>query len=185
MSNNSQKKIKYVEIMPEKMCENTVTFRDQFNCHLNTPGLNMHSSVGKEQYIDNESFLICPGLQNKNKREFMIAPPNGCNCDSKNISDINRYTGYGVKNSQEPYQEQHCYEPNRFMGAGRGFGNANISAYVHYPKSTRNTGDNTRTIANDRMYVTQRNYQNSEHVVLPFPQEGIDTRNMNKFIRNY
>lgn len=185
MSNNLEKKVKYVEVMPENLCKNATTFRDQFKCHLNVPGLNMHSAVDKECYVDDESFLIYPGIQNKNRREYIIKDPNGCNCDSSMIQNTNRYTGYGVKMSDEPYKEQHCYNPNCYKGSGRGFGNADISTFVHYPESTRNAGENLRTVVNDRMYVTNRNYQDPDHVVLPFPRGGIDTRNMNKFIRNY
>lgn len=185
MSNNLQKKIKYIEVIPENLCQKSSTFRDQFNCHLSIPGLNIHRSVDKECYVDDESFLLYPGIQNKNKREYIIKQPNGCNCDSNTTIDTDRYTGYGIKISDNPYKEQNCYNPNCYKGAGRGFGNNEISTIVHYSENTRNTGDNLRTIVNDRMYVTNRNYQNSDHTVLPFPQCGIDTRNMNKFIRNY
>lgn len=143
---------------------------------IDVPGFNKYLPK-KENLIQNESNLIAPSLNSKDKTQLKLNdefhPGNYDLSYSNNIRKFqNQKTGF--------------YYGNRDVGAGRGFGNLNISNDIRYGDQGRKDSKEfkeikeSETLFDYQFQYLDRNFQDPNHIVMPIPRGGEMTRKQNQ-----
>lgn len=132
----------------------------------------------KSQSIDCESNLITPKINKKEKIQMKLN-------DEFSPSDYK----IQYKNS---LPTENCnltddfYYMNKDLGAGRGFGNLNISNDIRYGDASRyDTKQFKQTKESEQLFDYQfqyldRNFQDPNHIVMSIPRGGESTRKQNQ-----
>jgi len=137
----------------------------------------------KSSVINNESNLKNTQLQSKTKTKLELNK-------KFNPSDYNlNYTNANLNNSNDLNQ---TYWINKNVGAGRGFGNLNISNEIRNGTTSRKDNkefkeyrEGYQTFDHQFQYLT-RNYQDPSHLVMSIPRGGDSTRRQNQLeINNF
>ena len=82
------------------------------------------------------------------------------------------------------------YYTNKNIGAGRGFGNLEISNDIRYGDASRvNTKEYKEKKESEQIFEYQfqyldKNYQDPSHIVMPIPRGGEITRKQNQLVIN-
>jgi hypothetical protein len=82
------------------------------------------------------------------------------------------------------------YYTNKNIGAGRGFGNLEISNDIRYGDASRvNTKENKEKKESEQIFEYQfqyldKNYQDPSHIVMSIPRGGEITRKQNQLVIN-
>jgi hypothetical protein len=147
---------------------------------LDIPGYWVQPSV-KSAVIDAESTLINPSINSKDKVQIQLN-------DTFSPDDYNiNYHDNLKKNSNE---KNIIYYMNKDGGAGRGFGNLNISNDIRYGNFTRKDTKEFKEkqeaeILLDYQYqYLSKNFQDPNHLVMPIPRGGESTRKNNQLSVN-
>jgi len=135
----------------------------------------------KCQVIDNETELLNPGVQTKDKTQLVL----------KKILDPSNYN-INYEDSLRKFQPQKTgfYYNNKDIGPGRGFGNLNISTEIRNGDASRNeTKEHREKQEGQQMFDYQfqyldKNFQDPNHIVMPIPRGGVQTRKQNQLTVN-
>ena len=130
----------------------------------------------KSSIIDEESQLLTSRMNSKNKMQVKLN--NDFNPNSFDLS-------YAAFEYNTPNKEVNNYSiPD--IGAGRGFGNLDISndirnssASREYTKEYRENKE-SQTLFDFQFNYLDKNFQDPNHIVLPFPRGGETTRKQNQ-----
>jgi len=110
--------------------------------------------------VEDETFLLQPKLFSKKKSETDSNPPKV------------------VKKNNAMYGNHY--------GPGKGFGNLDVNNLIRNGDSTRSSNDNfnknIESSINNRVDLINKNYQDPNHIILPFPRGGEITRKSNNFL---
>lgn len=144
-----------------------------------TPGYYLlpHS---KTSLIDNESNLMKPIMNSKDKTKLELT--DNLHPDNYNINYSNNSKNSNNSNNK---QFNYCFE-NKNVGAGRGFGNLNISNQMRGGDTSRKDNKEFREYREGRQsfehqfQYLNRNYQDPNHLVMPIPRGGEMTRKQNQ-----
>ena len=136
----------------------------------------------KQNVIDKETNLITPGISKREKIQMKLN-------DDFNPNDYN----VQYKNS---LLTENCnirddfYYTNKDIGAGRGFGNLEISNFIRNSATSRNDTKEFKEIKEGQQvfdYQFQyldRNFQDPNHIVMSIPRGGETTRKQNQLYVN-
>ncbi len=135
----------------------------------------------KCELIDNETQLLTPGVQTKDKTQVVL----------KKELDPSNYS-LNWENGLKKFQTQKTgfYYNNRDIGPGRGFGNLNVSTEIRNGDSSRNdTKEHKEKQEGQQMFDYQfqyldRNFQDPNHIVMSIPRGGVQTRKQNQLSVN-
>lgn len=131
----------------------------------------------KSDVIDNESELIARSFNSRDKLQVKL---------NDTISPDNYQLSYSVNKSDCPGEIPNFYYTNKDVGAGRGFGNLNISNQIRFSdQSRRDTKEYREVKEGEQMFEYQfqyldRNYQDPKHLVMSIPRGGESTRKQNQ-----
>lgn len=135
----------------------------------------------KSDAIDNETDLITPAINSKDKTQLKLK-------NSFHPSDYN--LNYEDNLRKEHTQKTGFYYNNRDVGPGRGFGNLNISndirngdASRYYTKEFKQEKEAQQFFDFQFQYL-DRNFQDPNHVVMTIPRGGESTRKQNQLTVN-
>jgi hypothetical protein len=135
----------------------------------------------KCEIIDNETNLLNPGIQTKDKTQLMLKK-------ELNPSDYNIIWENGLKKYKNDKTE--FYYNNRDIGPGRGFGNLNISNEIRSGGASRNTTKEFKEkqegqqLFEFQFQYLDKNYQNPNNIIMPIPRGGAQTRKQNQLSIN-
>jgi len=135
----------------------------------------------KCQVIDNESKLLTPGVQTKDKTQVVLKKDFNPSDYSLNWEDDLR---------KFKTEKTGFYYNNRDVGPGRGFGNLVISNEIRNGDASRNdTKEYREKQEGQQMFDYQfqyldRNFQDPNHIVMPIPRGGVQTRKQNQLSVN-
>ena len=142
-----------------------------------------HYKMEKEKcnVIDNESNLLTPGIQTKDRTQIVL---------KKEFHPTNYTLNYedGLRKFQT--QKTGFYYNNRDTGPGRGFGNLNISNEIRNGDPSRNDTKEYRDkqegqqMFDYKFQYLDRNFQDPNHIVMPIPRGGVQTRKQNQLSVN-
>ena len=136
----------------------------------------------KSTVIDNESVLITPGITKREKIQMKLTDE----LDPKNYN-------VPYKNSlpTEQCNPRHdFYYTNKDIGAGRGFGNLEISNDIRYGDASRHDTKVFKEVREGQQFFDyqfqylDRNFQDPNHIVMPIPRGGESTRKQNQLTVN-
>jgi hypothetical protein len=151
-----------------------IKFNYNSNPSENTPGHYLLRER-KSQVIDDESLLITPQINSKDKMQMKLNDTIAPNDYNVNYSD-------NLKNDSD----LDTYFPTKFVGAGRGFGNLNIANDIRNGNASRKdfkefkeTKEGEQMFDYQFQYLT-RNVQDPNHIVMPIPRGGESTRKQNQ-----
>jgi hypothetical protein len=134
----------------------------------------------KSQAVDNESKLLVTGLNTKDKTQIVLK-------DSLNPNDyeINYKNDLKCDDSKTDF-----YYNNGDVGPGRGFGNLDVSSDIRNGDASRNTTKEFKEHREKQQtfdYQFQwldKNFQDPNHIVMPIPRGGVQTRKNNQLTVN-
>lgn len=135
----------------------------------------------KCQVIDNETKLITPGINNKDKTQMILK--NELNPNNFNINYEDGLKQYQTNKMQTYYN-------NKDIGPGRGFGNLNVSNSIRNSNSSRNDTklfkekQESLQMFDYQFQYLDRNVQDPNHIVMPIPRGGVQTRKQNQLSIN-
>ena len=138
-------------------------------------------STLKSNVIEDETSLLTPFLNKRDKTQIKL---------SSNFSPDD-YNLLYCDSLQYPNDKFEFYYNNKNIGAGRGFGNLNISNNIRNIYSTRKDSKEYKLIQEGiQMFDYQFEFNNndignSKNVVIPIPRGGISTRKNIIFNNNY
>lgn len=145
-----------------------------------TPGYWL-SPMAKSDVIDYESTLLTPAINSRDKAQLKLN-------DTFDPSNFNlAYTDNSRKNAPE---KTGFYYFNKDVGAGRGFGNLNVSNDIRYGDQSRNDTKEYREkqegqqLFDYQFQYLDKNYQDPNHIVMPIPRGGETTRKQNQLSVN-
>jgi hypothetical protein len=136
----------------------------------------------KSAVIDNETTLLTPGITKKDKVQMKLNDefnPNDFSVPYKNnlpTENCNPKSGF--------------YYTNKNIGAGRGFGNLEISNDIRYGDASRHDTKEFKEVKEGQQlfdYQFQyldRNFQDPSHIVMGIPRGGESTRKQNQLTVN-
>lgn len=136
----------------------------------------------KQNVVDNETILLTPGITKREKVQMKLN-------DNFNPNDYN----VQYKNS---LKTEHCnprddfYYTNKDVGAGRGFGNLEISNDIRNGDASRYDTKEFKEIKEGQQFFDyqfqylDRNFQDPNHIVMPMPRGGETTRKQNQLTVN-
>jgi len=131
----------------------------------------------KSDVIDEENFLKLPVPQSKKKTQIML---------KKDMHPNNYCISY--ENTHDDKEDNFVSYYGTDFGPGRGIGNLDSSNILRYGESTRLENKNFKkyneTIKNNRFEFLDRNVQNPDNIVLPFPRGGENTRSKSNLTFN-
>jgi hypothetical protein len=136
----------------------------------------------KSQVIDNETTLITPGITKRDKIQMKLNDqfdPNNYNLLYKNSLKTEVCT-----------DSDDFYYTNKDTGAGRGFGNLNISNDIRYGDASRHDTKEFKEVKEGQQFFDyqfqylDRNFQDPSHIVMPIPRGGESTRKQNQLTVN-
>jgi len=174
---DSNTKNKIVE-NPKKITKDKFFVRKDIS--QDVPGYHKMSQE-KCQVIDNETNLLTPGIQTKDKTHIVL---------KKELDPSNYNINY--ENGLRKFQTQKTgfYYNNKDIGPGRGFGNLNISTEIRNGDASRNeTKEYREKQEGHQMFDYQfqyldRNLQDPNHIVMSIPRGGVQTRKQNQMSVN-
>ncbi|VVU94936.1 hypothetical protein CPAV1605_661 [seawater metagenome] len=135
--------------------------------------------------IDVESFLRNSSSQSRSKTSIELSQK-----FSPKTFDINYKDNRNQKFEQQ-FNRKNMVQPRYlndkpYTGPGRGIGNLDISDNTRVGMDTRRYNEEYRNISEaeilDRFHFIDNSIQDPNHIVLPFPQGGIQTRDNKKLI---
>lgn len=136
----------------------------------------------KSSVVDNESQLMTPGISKREKIQMKLT-------DDFNPNDYNvRYKNSLQTENCDPRSD--FYYTNKDVGAGRGFGNLEISNDIRYGDASRyDTKEFKEVKEREQLFDYQfqyldRNFQDPNHIVMPMPRGGESTRKQNQLTVN-
>ncbi len=106
-----------------------------------------------------------------------------------NLND-NAPTSLTNDNATTNHTNDNFYYTNKNIGAGRGFGNLEISNEIRYGDASRaNTKEykeekESKQIFEYQFQYLDKNFQDPEHIVMPIPRGGEITRKQNQLVIN-
>jgi hypothetical protein len=174
----------FIESFDGSNTKNETVKKDKFfvreDPSQNVPGYHKMSQE-KCQVIDNETKLLTPGVQTKDKTQVVL---------KKELDPSNYNLNYedGLRKFQT--QKTGFYYNNRDVGPGRGFGNLNISTEIRNGDASRNeTKEYREKQEGQQMFDYQfqyldRNFQDPNHIVMSIPRGGVQTRKQNQLSVN-
>jgi len=174
----------FIESMTETNIQQNYKQKDKFFTRTdpskNVPGHHKMEQP-KSEMIQNETNLITPGIQTKDKTQLMLKKEFDPN-------DFNVLWENGLKNCNNDKTE--FYYNNRNVGPGRGFGNLNISNEIRNSGSSRTDNKEFKErqeglqMFDYQFQYLDRNVQNPDHIVMPIPRGGMQTRKQNQLSIN-
>ena len=166
-----------------KKTDNKVT-KDKFFVRIDpsqdVPGYHKMSQE-KCNLIDNETKLLTPGVQTKDKIQVVLKKEFDPSNYNVNWED-------GLRKFQT--QKTGFYYNNRDVGPGRGFGNLNLSTEIRNGDASRNeTKEYREKQEGQQMFDYQfqyldKNFQDPNHIVMAIPRGGVQTRKQNQLSVN-
>jgi len=135
----------------------------------------------KSNIIDDESLLLTPSINKREKTQLKLS-----NNFSPDKYDLLYKDSLNTENDKFEF-----YYNNKNIGAGRGFGNLNISNEIRNSLSTRKDSKENKFLQEGiQMFDYQfeyinNDYQNSDHIVMPIPRGGVSTRKNISTNKNY
>jgi len=130
-----------------------------------------YCAFNKMDVIDNETNLLTPGINSKDKVQLKL----------NNNIDPNNYN-LNYSNNVDNNNKVFFYYNNKDLGAGRGFGNLNISNDIRNGNASRNNSKELKKIREQNTmfdfafnYI-DKNMQDPNHIVMPIPRGGESTR---------
>jgi|LauGreDrversion4_2_1035121.scaffolds.fasta_scaffold672587_2 hypothetical protein len=136
----------------------------------------------KPNVVDNETILITPGITKREKIQMKLN-------DEFQPNDFSvRYTN-SLKTEQCNPREGFYYT-NKDVGAGRGFGNLEISNDIRYGDASRHDTKEFKEVREGQQFFDyqfqylDRNFQDPSHIVMPIPRGGESTRKQNQLTVN-
>jgi hypothetical protein len=143
------------------------------------PTKNAFKYQTKADLIDNETKLLKSTVASKEKTRMKLN--NNFNPDNYNIN---------YSNSISDSKDMDTYYATRYVGAGRGFGNLNISNDIRNSASSRNDSKSFKEeregnqLFEYQFQYLDRNFQDPDHLVMPIPRGGDMTRKQNQLVVN-
>jgi len=131
----------------------------------------------KKNLIDNETALLTPSINSRDKNNIEL---------KKNLKPDDFTLPYLNTNNNKNID---FYYNNKDLGAGRGFGNLNISNEIRNSNSSRYDNPNFREYIENKQFFDYRfnyldkNFQNPNNLILPFPRGGDTTRRLNQCVK--
>lgn len=129
--------------------------------------------------VDEESSLITPAINSKDKSQIKLN-------DTMHPEDYN----INYSNNLKYKENEKFYYTNKDGGAGRGFGNLNISNDIRFGDFTRKDTKEFKEKQEGQMlfdYQFQyldKDFQDPKHLVMPIPRGGDTTRKQNQLSVN-
>jgi hypothetical protein len=129
----------------------------------------------KSSIIDYESNLLKPQINSKDKTKLELN--NDLHPDNYNIN---------YSNNSNSKSKSNFYFTNKHSGAGRGFGNLNVSNFIRNGETSRKDFKEFREqresnqMFDHQIQYLDRNYQDPNHLVMPIPRGGEMTRQQNQ-----
>jgi len=102
----------------------------------------------------------------------------------------NTPTSLTIDNTTTNHINDNFYYTNKNIGAGRGFGNLEVSNEIRYGDASRaNTKEykeekESKQIFEYQFQYLDKNFQDPEHIVMPIPRGGEITRKQNQLVIN-
>ena len=102
----------------------------------------------------------------------------------------NTPTSLTIDNATTNHTNDNFYYTNKNIGAGRGFGNLEVSNEIRYGDASRaNTKEykeekESKQIFEYQFQYLDKNFQDPEHIVMPIPRGGEITRKQNQLVIN-
>ena len=102
----------------------------------------------------------------------------------------NTPTSLTIDNTTTNHTNDNFYYTNKNIGAGRGFGNLEVSNEIRYGDASRaNTKEykeekESKQIFEYQFQYLDKNFQDPEHIVMPIPRGGEITRKQNQLVIN-
>ena len=102
----------------------------------------------------------------------------------------NTPTSLTINNTTTNHTNDNFYYTNKNIGAGRGFGNLEVSNEIRYGDASRaNTKEykeekESKQIFEYQFQYLDKNFQDPEHIVMPIPRGGEITRKQNQLVIN-
>jgi hypothetical protein len=138
----------------------------------NDYNLNHKNKIHICNNIDNESQLLTPIIEDKDKTQVVL----------KNNLDPNNYAINYTNIKKDNYDHFHFYYTNKDQAPGRGFGNLNISNSIRngdqsrlQTKHFKMHQEKTQLFDYQFQYL-DKNFQDPNHIVMPIPRGGVCTR---------
>lgn len=168
----------------DKVISNNITnqkskFITKTDPSVDVPG-HYNLNQKKSQIIDNETNLLTPNINEKHKTQFVL---------KKNLNPFNFEVDYKDNLNNQP-KEPETYFSGYYNGPGRGFGNLDIANDVRQSNSSRDTTkENREKLESHQMYdmrfqFLNKNVQDPNHIVMPIPRGGIQTRKESQLLVN-
>ncbi len=134
----------------------------------------------KYNLIDDETSLLTPAINTKDKMQIKLK-------DNINPTDYNLL----YYNQSELIDDKtHFYYTNIDKSAGKGFGNLSISTDIRNGNNTRYDNKEFKEKKEEQLFFDyqfnylDKNFQDPNNVVLPFPRGGETTRKQNQLFNN-
>jgi len=127
------------------------------------------------QNIEDETFLLKPKYFSKKKSEIELK-------DSLKPSDFS----IPIKTNKFNKSKKEKIIYGNHYGPGKGCGNLDINNNIRLGKSSRENNDifnkNRESSINNRVDLITKNYQDPNHIILPFARGGEITRKTNNYL---
>ena len=136
----------------------------------------------KQNVIDNESILLTPGITKREKVQMKLN-------DNFNPNDYNVKYKNSLKTEQCNPRDDFYYT-NKDVGAGRGFGNLEVSNDMRNGDASRYDTKEFKEVKEGQQFFDyqfqylDRNFQDPNHIVMPIPRGGETTRKQNQLTVN-
>lgn len=146
----------------------------------NVPGYHK-MTLPKCSLVDNETELLTPGVQTKDKTQVVL---------KKSLDPFNYELNWEDKSKKISPQKTGFYYNNRDIGPGRGFGNLQLATEIRNGDASRNdTKEYKEKQEGQQMFDYQfqyldKNVQDPSHIVMPIPRGGVQTRKQNQLSVN-
>jgi hypothetical protein len=146
----------------------------------NVPGYHK-MTLPKCSLVDNETELLTPGVQTKDKTQVVL---------KKSLDPSNYELNWEDKSKKFSPQKTGFYYNNRDIGPGRGFGNLQLATEIRNGDASRNdTKEYKEKQEGQQMFDYQfqyldKNVQDPSHIVMPIPRGGVQTRKQNQLSVN-
>lgn len=142
------------------------------------PGMMPTNSNHQNSNTNIESNLIQSKSTYENKTDIKL------DIDNKNKEKDYRNFTLNSQNKRESLNND--YIPSGYKGNGRGFGDLSVDLKLRYGHNSRKEQKTARNkdLHDYKFNHVYENYNDINNIVLPFPCNGIDTRNLDKFKKN-
>ena len=136
----------------------------------------------KQNLVDNENILLIPGITKREKIQMKLN-------DNFNPNDYNVQYKNSLKTEQCNPRDDFYYT-NKDVGAGRGFGNLEISNDIRNGDASRDDTKEFKEVKEGQQFFDyqfqylDRNFQDPNHIVMQTPRGGETTRKQNQLSVN-